>query len=378
MKKRIFILAGEHSGDFFGALLARDLRKLDPELDIFGIGSERMKQEGVNLLYDSSLWSAIGVIDAAKYVPKLLGVFADLKGYLRKESFSLLVLIDFPTFNMRVAKFAKEIGLKTVYYFPPSAWTPKIDRAVTVSSTVDRVITTFPYTKEIYEKAGLDAVFLGHPIVGSLIPRYSKEEGKQKFNLSSDKPLISIFPGSRLQEIKDILPLLINSAKLIKKELPHFEFALSCVSRAMRDRIEGIMRKLDFQVPLIEGNSCDLINISHFVLATCGTITLEIACLGVPMVIVYKVSPISWYIAINTLSLPDYAGLPNLILQREIVPELIHYNVSPHKVAKVSLDILLNEERYNKMKEDLQEVVKKLGEPDSAEKIAREVYSMIK
>ena len=173
----------------------------------------------------SSLWSAIGYVDALSKIPGLILVFGKVKKYLLKEKFDLLVLIDFPGFNMRLARLAKKIGLKTVYYFPPSAWTEKTYRAISVSSTVDKVIVTFSHTKNIYNKAGYDPVFFGHPMPGLLRPELSEEEAGKLFNLSRERPVISIFPGSRPQEIKDILPVLLQTAKIIRKKLPEVQFA---------------------------------------------------------------------------------------------------------------------------------------------------------
>ena len=278
---------------------------------------------------------------------------------------------------MRLARLAKKIGLKTVYYFPPSAWTEKTYRAISVSSTVDKVIVTFSHTKNIYNKAGYDPVFFGHPMPGLLRPELSEEEAGKLFNLSRERPVISIFPGSRPQEIKDILPVLLQTAKIIRKKLPEVQFAVSSVSYYMKNRIEKSLLKENFEAPVITGNPYSLMNLSSFIIATSGTVTLEAACFKVPMVIVYKVSRLSWYIAKNTLDLPDYAGLPNLVMEREIIPEFVHYNISPSVIAEKVLDILLNPPEAEKMKEDLQEVLKRLGPPDAGEKISREIYSMI-
>ncbi|HPZ09832.1 MAG TPA: lipid-A-disaccharide synthase [Candidatus Eremiobacteraeota bacterium] len=376
MGKKILIIAGEHSGDFYGAALTKNLKSLDPTLEITGIGSERMRKAGAVLLHDSSDWSAIGLLEASIKIPRLLWIFNNLKKYLRKHKQDLIVLIDFPTFNMRLARFARKSGMKSVYYFPPSAWTKKTDRALEVSSTVDKVITTFYYTREIYMKAGKEAAFFGHPIVGLLKPELSREGVMELFNISPDKKLISIFPGSRVHEINTLLPVFIESAKIISEKLS-VQFAISCVSEYMEPSIRHCLERYNFHAKVVTGYPYALMNVSCFIIATSGTITLEAAYFGIPMVIGYKISPISWFIARKTLDLPPYAGLPNLILQSKVIPEFIQNDLSPDSIAEKVLHILLNHEKIKKMKEDLKEVLKKLGPSDAGEKIAEEIYSMI-
>lgn len=377
MIKKILIVSGEHSGDFYGAVLAGDLRKIDPDLLITGIGSNRMREAGVEILYDSSQWSAVGLLEASFKIPELLWVFSKLKKYLLRHRVDLIVLIDFPSFNMRLAKFAKDHDFPLVYYFPPSAWTEKTDRAIEVSSTVDKVIATFSHTMEIYKKAGREAVFYGHPVIGKLKPSMSVEEAFKLFNISPDKLPVTIFPGSRNQEINHMLPVFIEGAKIIKKELPDLQFTVSCVSDYMENKIKYYLEKYDFDAKIITGYPYDLMNISHFIIATSGTVTLESAYFNVPMVIGYKISPLSWFIALRTLNLPPYAGLPNLIAGKEIVPEFIQNNLSPQAIAKKSIEFLSDKGKIKNMKEELRKAIKTLGSPDAAEKIAKEIYSMI-
>jgi lipid-A-disaccharide synthase len=378
MAKQILIVSGEHSGDFYGAALARDLRKFDPHLLITGIGSRLMREAGVEILYDSSQWSAVGLLEASVKIPGLLWIFSKLKKYLLKYRVDLIVLIDFPSFNMRLARFAKKHNFPSVYYFPPSAWTEKTDRAIEVSFTVNKVIATFSHTMEIYKKAGREAVFYGHPVMGKLKPSISREEAFELFDISPDKLLVSIFPGSRNQEINHMLPVFIEGAQIIKKKLPELQFTVSCVSEYMEKKIKYYLKKYNFDAKIITGYPYDLMNISYFIIATSGTVTLEAAYFNVPMVIGYKISPLSWFIALRTLHLPPYAGLPNLIAGKEIVPEFIQSNLSPQGIAKKSLEILSDSEKIKNMKEELNKAIKTLGSPDAGEKIAKEIYSMVK
>lgn len=378
MAKKILIVSGEHSGDFYGAALARDLRKIDPNLLITGIGSRLMREAGVEILYDSSQWSAVGLLEASIKIPRLLWIFGSLKKYLLQDKVDLIVLIDFPSFNMRLARFAKKHNFPSVYYFPPSAWTEKTDRAIEVSSTVNKVIATFSYTVEVYKKAEREVIFYGHPVMGKLKPSMKREEAFNLFGISPDKLTVSIFPGSRNHEINYMLPVFIESAKIIKKELPDLQFIVSCVSEYMEKKIKYYLNKYDFDAKIITGYPYDLMNISYFIIATSGTVTLEAAYFNVPMVIGYKISPLSWFIALRTLHLPPYAGLPNLIARKEIVPEFIQNNLSPQGIAKKSLEILSDSEKIKNMKEELNKAIKTLGSPDAGEKIAEEIYAMVK
>lgn len=374
---KIFISSGEHSGDFYGAELAYKLKSLDGSLEISGIGSKCMKDAGVNLLYNSAEWSSIGLIESLVKIPKLFLYFRRIKDYIKKNNIDVVILIDFPAFNMRLAGEIKKLGIKSFYYFPPSAWSKNLKRAINVSSTVNKVITTFNYTYEMYKKAGLNPLFFGHPILDSVKVTSEKEKIFSKFDFSSDKFFLSIFPGSRSHEIYYNLPVMIEACKTIQEKFSHLQFAISAVSPFIEKKIRFILEKYNFKAKIISGDSHNLMSISSFIIVTSGTATLEAACLNIPMVIVYRISSFSWFVARNTIELPDYAGLPNLILQKKIVPELIQNDFTFENLANIILDFLSNPDKIDKMKTNLKEVVNNLGPSGASENIAREIIKSV-
>ena len=375
MKKKIAIIAGEASGDLQGALLARHLYSLEPALEIFGVGGPRMKNERVRLLYDSSEWGAVGFREGLLRVPGLWMKIVRLKRTLLSERPDILVLIDSPAINMRLAKFARKHRLNRVYYFPPSAWSRDPGRARRIAAIVGNVIATFPVTVSTYAEAGVKAAFFGHPIVDYIGDVGSTENIRKKMELPEGKRLIGLLPGSRTQEIQALLLPLLGAAEIILRAIPEAHFVIPAATPALLPMIHSFISGSSLPVTVLDGSSHDVMRVSELLLTSSGTATLEAACLGTPMVVIYRLPRMDWFLAKIFVHVPCVA-LPNLILGKKVLPELLQDQVTPANIAACALEILTDPQRKEAIKEELNRVRSSLGEAGVVEKVARYILEL--
>jgi lipid-A-disaccharide synthase len=355
----ICIAAGEASGDMQGALLVDELRRREPNLEFAGLGSTLMQDAGVRLVEDCRGLSAIGFIEAAKKFPRGFFTYHRLKRLVRSGWADLLILIDFPIVNLRLARYAKGRGFPVVYYFPPGAWTEKNKRAVHVARHSSKIITPFPMSAKAYAEAGADVRFVGHPLIDTLRP--GAERRQQKMAPCDSSPVVAILPGSRHHEIRHILPSLLAAARIIKSEMPGAEFGVSVAPTASREQIAAAAGRQGLNARIVAGTH-ELLETAHVALVASGTATLEAAILGVPMVVVYRAGLIPYihyrYLYQTTL---EAIGMPNILAGGKIVPELIQYEASPEGIAEAALRYLRDEEYASATTRRLGEAVSKLG-----------------
>lgn len=279
-----------------------------------------------------------------------------------------LVVVDYPGFNMRLAKLAKEKGIPVVSYISPSAWAWHKSRAKNVAQTVNKVAAIFPFEYEVYKEAGADTEFVGHPLVDIVKPHLSKEAAWAKAGKQAGRDLILLMPGSRLMEIQKMLPTLLQAAKLILKERPETDFTMPRAKTIPLEMLEGIVADAGVPVKIIEGDNYDVMFSADLALSTSGTVTLEAALCGLGSVIVYRTSPITAFIARRLINIPDI-GLPNIVAGRHILPELLQEDFTPERLRDEALK-LLEPERNAQMKRDLDYVKERLGEPGAVHRVA--------
>ena len=370
-KLKIMLVAGEVSGDLQGAALAKELKNLNSSIELFGNGGPQMEANGVKIKFNVLKRSTVGFVEALAQVFPMAGILKKLKKIIVDENPSAIVLIDNQGFNLQLAKFAQKKGIPTIYYFTPQAWIWGSARQI--ARQVTKLIGTFPLETEVYAKTGADITFVGHPLLDIVHPTLSKEEASHKFNLDLHKPIIGILPGSRTQEIRYHLPVMLKAISKIKVK-KEVQFLLSVASPIFKEEIMEIVKKGKEEVKIIEGYTYDLINISDLILTCSGTATLEAACLGKPMIVVYKLAFISYLCARMLIRLP-YVSMPNIIARKKIVPELLQRNFTPSNVASSVLNLLENVPEREKMQENLKEVVQKLGEPGAVRRAAEIVLN---
>ncbi|MBI3355083.1 MAG: lipid-A-disaccharide synthase [Nitrospirae bacterium] len=368
-KKKIIIVAGEASGDVHGANLAKELFSLRPDLKIFGLGGKRMQQAGVETIYDIADTSVVGATEVISRLPSIWRVFRGLSRTIKKKPPDLLVLIDFPDFNLMLAKVAKRAGVKIVYYISPQVWAWRSGRVNKIARLVKKILVILPFEKEIYKKAGVECEFVGHPLLDEVIPEYTKKDAVKKFGLRLNKPIFGLLPGSRKNEIDSLLDPILGSAKLIKDMIPDAQFILPIAPGINITEIKDAVDRSGLSVSIIEGNAVDAINISDMIIVASGTTTLQAAILGVPMVIIYRISLLSYIIGKLLIKVKDI-GLVNIVAGKRIVPELLQNDVNPEMIFSAFYKIYNNPEDYKRTKEELKKVMAKLGKPGASRKAA--------
>lgn len=365
---RILISAGEASGDIHAAAVTRELKKIAPETEVFGMGGDCLREAGGEVLFDIKEHGVMGFVEIICKLPalfKLKNAFAKVMEERRPDC---LVVVDYPGFNMRLAKLAKSMGIPVVSYISPSAWAWHKSRARSVAQIVNKVAAIFPFEYEVYKAAGADTEFVGHPLVDIVKPHLTQADAWEKAGKQAGRDLILLLPGSRLMEIQKMLPTMLQAAKLILEKRPDTDFTMPRAKTIPLEMLENMVKAAGVPVKIIEGDNYDVMFSADLALATSGTVTLEAALCGLGSVIVYKTSPITAFIARRVINIPDI-GLPNIVAGRHILPELLQEDFTPERLQQEALK-LLEPERNAQMKKDLAYVKERLGASGAVHRVA--------
>lgn len=374
--KTIMIIAGEASGDMHGASLVREMLKINPALSFYGIGGKRMREEGVELFADASEMAVVGLTEAVSKLGSILTTMTKMKRSLDDRHPDLVILIDYPDFNLSIAKAASARGIKVLYYISPQVWAWRQGRIKQIKKTVTTMAVILPFEVEFYSRKNFAVDYVGHPLLDVVKISDSKTEIRRTFDLDENRDTIAILPGSRLAEVNKLLPELLRAAEILKHEMPDTQFVLPLAETLEEKRVIEIISKFKIEVKVISGRTYDLIACSDLVLVASGTATLEVALLRVPMIIVYKVSLLSYWIGRLIVDIKNI-GLVNIIAGKTIVPELIQGEASGERIAREALSILNNGERKQEMIKALDEIREKLGESGAAARTARLALDML-
>ena len=365
---RILISAGEASGDIHAAAVTAAIKKIDSSAEVFGMGGDALRNAGGEVLFDIKDHGVMGFVEVLKKLPDLFKLRDYFEKVMDERKPDCLITVDYPGFNMKLAKLAHDKGIPVVSYIAPSAWAWHKSRAKKVAKIVDKVACIFPFEYDVYKEAGAPVEFVGHPLVDIVKPRMTKEEAMAFAGKEEGKKLILLMPGSRLMEIEKMLPTLLEAAKLIKKQLPEVSFVMPRAGTIPVSLLKEKIQASGLEVKITEGNNYDLFSVADLALATSGTVTLEAALCGLGSVIVYKTNPVTYFIAKLVVNIP-HIGLPNIVAAKSVLPELIQNDFTPAKVAQEAL-ALLESERNAKMKEDLAYVKERLGKPGAVGRVA--------
>ncbi len=374
--KKILLVAGEVSGDLHGSHLVEAVQRIEPEVRFFGVGGEGLKRRGMKLLYPAHSLSVVGVTEVFIHLRSILKALRRLKQFLDQETPDLVILIDFPDFNLRLAKMAHRRGIPILYYISPQVWAWRPKRIKLIAQLVKKMVVLFPFEVPLYEAAGVDVEWVGHPLLDIVKPTLSKEGAFHKFGLDPKKRTIGLLPGSRVHEVERLLPPLLASAHLLRKEIPDLQFIIPLAHGLPRAILSSRMKSISVPVKVVEGFPYDVMNLSELLITASGTATLEGAILGKPMIIIYRVSLPSYWIG-RALIRVDHIGLVNVVAEKEIAPELIQKDVTPQKIAEEAFRLLKDPILSRKMTESMEEVRQKLGEPGAAQRAARMVISLL-
>lgn len=367
---KIMLSAGEASGDIHGATLAAEIKKLSPSTELFGMGGDLMSAAGVRLVRNYKNYNVMGVVEVIKNLRKIFQLLDDLTEIARAEKPDLLVLIDYPDFNWRLAKRVKKFGIKILSYIPPSAWAWRKGRAADCAKIADEFIAIFPFELPVYQQAGAKISFLGNPLVDAVKNNFSVDDAKKYFGVKNSEHVILLMPGSRRQEIKLILPEMLNSAKILSKL--DVRFFLPLADNVDETEISKQIASTGVKVTLTKNFRYDLMNIADAAMATSGTVILEAALMNLPCVVLYKMARLNYFIGKMLVNIENFS-LPNILMGKKIQPELLQDEVTGEKIAEEILKICANRE---KVVSDLKTACAKLGEHGAACRIAKKILQV--
>jgi len=368
-RARVLLVAGEASGDLHGADLLAALRARMPEITVFGIGGERLRQAGMETVADAGDVATVGVTEVIGRLRALVRAYRRLVRALRADPPDLCVLIDFPEFNLRLARAAKRAGVPVLYYIGPQVWAWRRGRVRKVARRVDRLAVVFPFEPPLYA-ARLPAVeFVGHPLLDRVTVSRGRRETLVAHGLDPDRPTVLLLPGSRPNEIRSLLPDLLDAVRRLAGG-GAYQFPLALAHTVPRAEVQDQIRAAGVDVPVIEGDTYNLIAAADLALVTSGTATLECALLECPMVIVYRVSPLTAFVARLLVRGVRHIGMPNIVAGHEVVPELLQGRATGEGIAAAARGILESPARRAEIVGELRDVRRRLGRGGAAGRAA--------
>ncbi len=367
---RLLISCGETSGDFYASELVRQLRRDRPDLEVFGLGGDGLLAQGASLVAHVRDLAVVGLLEVLGSLPRLRRILNRLLREVDRARPDLAVLVDYSGFNLRLARALARRHVPIVYYVSPQVWAWRSGRIRTIRETVRRILVLFPFEPAIYQAAGVPVTFVGHPLVDQVRPAPDRAAFLAQHGLAPDRPLIAVLPGSRPREIALNLPPLAGAIARLARERPGLQFALALAPAVDENKLVQVIGRLP--VRLVRGATHALVGAADLGLVASGTATVEAALLGTPMVVVYRVSWPSYLIGRPFVRVPHYA-MVNLVAGRRIVTELIQRDFTPERVAAEALALLGDPDRAARMREDLAEVRRQLGEPGASARAAQAV-----
>ena len=372
----VVMVAGEASGDLHGARLAECLYRLEPGLTVSGMGGHRMRSAGVEVLVDARETGVVGLTELWEKRRVLRTALATLKAVLQSRRPALLICIDFPDFNLLLARTAHRLGIPVCYFISPQVWAWRRGRVRTIRRLVRKMLVLFPFEERLYRAAGVDVTFVGHPLLDALEGTPPRETCRERLGLPADAVVVGLLPGSRVAEIRRHLPLLLRASERIQAFSKNLTVVVGLGETGDGRAAESAAAAAGVAARVIPGRTPEVIRAADFLLAVSGTVTLEAAILGTPMLITYRLGALTFFLA-RILVHVGFIGLPNLVAEDAIVPELIQHEATAERLAATALEILGSPDRLARMRAALQDVRRRLGRPGATERAAREVLALL-
>ena len=366
--KRVLIIAGEASGDLYGGNLVKAIRTVDPSICFLGVGGSRMKEAGVRLLRHAEEMAVVG-LPGVKRLLTILEAFREVSASLTQWRPELLILIDYPEFNLMLAGRAKRHGIPVMYYVSPQIWAWRSGRINTIRSRVDRMVVILPFEEKLYQKAGVRVSFVGHPLLDIIAPENEEGLFGQRYGKNGSRRLIGLLPGSRSSEVSRLLPVMLDAAAILVDKIPKVHFLVPLAPTIGREEIYPYLNGRNLPLTVVEGSTHEVIRACELVLAASGTVTLEAAILGTPLVVVYKVNPLTYWLGKRLVKV-NHLALANIIAGETVAPEFIQHEATPELVARESMKIFNDNQRREWIKRRLQDVREQLGTPGASERAA--------
>ncbi len=372
------MIAGEASGDLHGAKLASALLRAHPKINLEGVGGRLMKSAGVDLLGDIQDLGVVGVVEVLSHWSSIWGIYRKVRERLHRKPPDLVVFIDYPDFNLRIARIARRVGVSTVYYISPQVWAWRRGRVKTIARLIDKMLVIFPFEKEFYATAGVDCEFVGHPLLDNLDTLPPRTTLRSQLGLHPDRPTIGLLPGSRRQEMSRLLPTMLQAMERLKKRIPQLQLVLAVAPSLDSSVVESIVEAVGsgLEVVPISGRADEVISASDVVVVASGTATLQAAIHETPMVIVYKVSSLTYLLG-RMLIQTEHIGLANLVGGKRIVPELLQSRVTGRAIEEEVYRILTDAVYTEEIRKGLSQVKAKLGLPGASARAAQCILDLL-
>lgn len=372
----VVIVAGEASGDMHASRLARELLKLNPELKLEGMGGQNMRRAGVDILVDNAELAVVGLVEVLANYRTIKAALEKLKQHVKQARPDLLILVDYQEFNQKLAAFAKSIGIKVLFYIGPQVWAWRPKRVYKMGQIVDQMAVIFPFEVDLYQHANVPVEFTGHPLVDEVVNDKTPAQARELLDLGQ-QTTVGMFPGSRKGEVKRLMPIMLKTAKILQAKNPGIQFVLPLAESLDEAILDPYLYEImDLNINVVRGQAYDVMQACDAIITASGTATLEIALMGIPMTIIYRVSPISYNILRFIVKL-DYIGLANIVAGKSIVQEFLQGKAKPKLIA-AEIQRILNDSDYNTtIRNELSQVRNKLGDKSGSVHIAQLAYDML-
>ena len=377
MPRTVLISAGEASGDLHAANLLKALQQMMPDVRARAMGGDKLRAAGAEMLFDCADLAVVGIVEVLLNYRRIKGVLNAMIEEIRHNPPDLLILVDYQEFNFRLARAAKQNGVKVLFYISPQVWAWRPHRVHKIGEIIDMMAVLFPFEEKFYRDAGVPVSFVGNPLVDEVRPMRSKAEDLQHFGLDESRRTIGLFPGSRKGEIKRVLPIQLKAAQLLRQRHPELQFILPIASTL---KPEDIQPQLEAYAALgvhtVQDCPYDVMQVCDAIITASGTATLEIALMGVPNVITYRIAPLSYFILKRMVTI-DHIGLANIVAEKEIVREFIQHEARPRAITD-EVERLLDDITYrNTMISEMAGLREKLGKPGGSRNVAQLAFELL-
>ena len=373
----IMFSAGESSGDQHAANMFLELKKHQPDIKGFGMGGAKMALAGIDIRYDSGSIGVIGVVEVLKHYGEIRRALKLIQQLVSTERPDLLVCVDYKEFNLKLARFAKQCGIKVLFYVSPQVWAWRPGRVKTYGKAIDMMAVIFPFETTYYDAENVPVRYVGHPSVDKVHPQRSRLEDMAIFNLDENNPVIGLLPGSRANEINRLLPIMLAAAEILQARIPGIQFMLPQADSISDELLESYMRQSLVKITVIKNQPYDVIQCCDVVMTTSGTATIEIALLTVPMVITYKLAALTYWLGRWLVNTP-FIGLPNIILRKGFIKELIQHEATSENLAEEIERILTDKFYADQMRDNLNQVKQQLGHGGGSKNMAELALEIMK
>ncbi|RIZ64738.1 MAG: lipid-A-disaccharide synthase [Methylococcales bacterium] len=373
----VFFSAGESSGDQHAANMFLELKAQQPDIKGMGMGGAKMAQAGIDIRYDSAGIAVIGVIEVIKHYGEIRKALTLMQELVASERPDLLVCVDYKEFNLKLARFAKQLGIKVLFYVSPQIWAWRPGRVKTYGKAIDMMAVIFPFETAYYDAEQVPVRYVGHPSVDKVHPNHSRSENCYRFGLDENKAIIGLLPGSRANEIKRLLPVMLSAAEQLQTELADVQFILPQADSISDSLLNDYLKASSCRITVIKNQPYDVMQCCDAIMTTSGTATLEVALMTIPMVITYKLAAITYWLGRCLVNTP-FIGLPNIVLGKLAIKELIQHAATPENIAAEVKRILLDKSYADAMRANLLLVKAQLGQGGGSKNMANLALEMLK